>query len=343
MVQRPEETPAISVIVPVYNVWQFVGQCMQSLTHQTLKVPYEVLAVNDGSTDRSRAVLAEFAKRYPFVRILDQENAGVSAARMAGLSAARGKYVCFVDSDDYVSENYLELLYNACEKGGAEISCCSYYCRVVSSDILYEYPFHRDGAFTSAEAIDLLLHDTYLQSYLWGKMFQRELFLRAHVRFPKMCFEDLAILNQIFAKATHVVLLDRPLYFYNVRKDSTLGKISQKKLNDYLRAIVMVRKSLEEAGTYPRHRKSYRSLVRKTWFSCNCYLIEIHWRQRSGFFAWLQDIIDLAANISQYGKDDFCAREALPTLPDAIGPNSRRLYVPILHHFLPKDRSASNV
>ena len=95
-------TPKISVIVPVYNVASYVGECLSSLVHQTFH-DFEIIAVNDGSTDGSLAVLREFESSYPFVRVLDQPNSGVSAARMAGLSLARGEFVAFVDSDDYVS------------------------------------------------------------------------------------------------------------------------------------------------------------------------------------------------------------------------------------------------
>ena len=85
-------TPKISVIVPVYNVASYVGECLSSLVHQTFR-DFEVIAVNDGSTDGSLAILKDFEDSYPFIHIIDQPNRGVSAARMAGLSQARGEYV----------------------------------------------------------------------------------------------------------------------------------------------------------------------------------------------------------------------------------------------------------
>lgn len=326
MTPEKTEQPRISVIVPVYNVWRYVGQCMHTLVNQTVGQPYEVVVVNDGSTDHSRGILRWFEERYPFVRVIDQENAGVSAARTAGLRAARGEYVCFVDSDDYVSENYLERLLLACTENGADISCCSYYCHLVGNDILFEYFFHCQGVYDTAGALNMLLRDTYIQSYLWGKMFKKELFSRARVQFPKMCFEDLAMLNQVFAQARCVAVLDASLYFYNVRSDSTLGKMSPQKINDYLRAIVMVRKALEQGGQYARYRKSYRYLVNKTWFCCNLYLVKMHFCARSSFFAWLRDIIDLATTIVQYRSDSFSATQALADLPEALGDRPRRRF-----------------
>ena len=101
------DVPAISVIVPVYNVAAYVGECLSSLVHQTF-TDFEIIAVNDGSTDGSLAILREFESSYPFIRVIDQPNAGVSAARKAGLALAQGKYVTFVDSDDSVATTYLE-------------------------------------------------------------------------------------------------------------------------------------------------------------------------------------------------------------------------------------------
>ena len=116
----------ITVVVPVYNVEDYLDWCLGSLEGQTLK-DIDIICVNDGSTDGSLAILREFESSYPFIRVIDQPNAGVSAARKAGLALAQGKYVTFVDSDDSVATTYLEELYTAAEKNQADIACCNYF------------------------------------------------------------------------------------------------------------------------------------------------------------------------------------------------------------------------
>ena len=104
--------PKISVIVPVYNVAPYVGECLSSLVHQTF-TDFEIIAVNDGSTDGSLAVLREFERSYHMVHVIDQPNSGVSRARQAGLAQETGEFISFVDSDDYVVPTFLQDLYRA--------------------------------------------------------------------------------------------------------------------------------------------------------------------------------------------------------------------------------------
>ena len=120
MEQNP---PVISVIIPVYNAERYLRECLTSLVNQTFRA-YEIIAVNDGSTDGSLAILRHFQKDWPQLRVIDQENGGVSAARNVGMAAARGEYLGFMDADDTVAPNYLERLYRTCVVTGAEVSCC---------------------------------------------------------------------------------------------------------------------------------------------------------------------------------------------------------------------------
>ena len=104
--QTKRKDPKISVVIPVYNVEPFVGKCLSTLVHQTFQ-DFEIIAVNDGSKDGSLAILREFERNYVNMVVIDQPNAGMSMARNRGMEAARGEYLCFVDSDDYVSPYFL--------------------------------------------------------------------------------------------------------------------------------------------------------------------------------------------------------------------------------------------
>lgn len=298
------ENPKVSVIVPVYNVGKYVGQCMNTLIHQTLHAPYEIIAVNDGSSDNSLEILCKYAAADSRVRVIDQPNAGVSAARTAGMDAACGEYFCFIDGDDYVAPNYLELLYRACTLNDADISCCYYYWHMVSNDILFEYPFRCRGVYNTEEALNILLRDVLIQSFLWCKMYRKELFTESGISFPHMCFEDLAILHEVFAGAKRVAVIDEPLYYYNVHDDSALGTIDSSKVNDYVRAIAMVRTALQESGQYSRYRDSYHALAKKTLNNCYYFVTKLHTSHKNlrGLFS---DLWNVKKAIQNCCADDF--------------------------------------
>ena len=265
----------ISVVIPVYNVDKYVGKCLSSLVEQTYR-DFEIIAVNDGSQDNSLEILRHFEHRYDFVTVIDKENGGMSSARNAGMEIARGEYIAFVDSDDFVAPTYLEELYNACVENGADISCCYYYYRFVENDFLFEYPFRCHGVYGNQEAMNKLLRDVQIQSLVWNKLYRRSLFADHGITFPAMCFEDMAIANRVFAHAMRVAVLDRPLYYYNQRPSSTLATMNANKINDFIRAIAMVRVSLERNGLFKKYRKSYLALTRKTCNCCYLYVLKLH-------------------------------------------------------------------
>ncbi len=316
------ENPKISVIIPVYNVGRYVGQCLNTLTHQTIQIPYEVIAINDGSSDNSLDVLHEYAAADCRIHVIDQPNSGVSAARTAGLNAARGDFVCFVDGDDYVALNYLELLYRACTINNADISCCYYYWHLVSSDILFEYPFRCRGVYNTEQSLNILLRDVLIQSFLWCKMYRRELFTKSGVKFPDMCFEDLAILHKIFAQAKSVAIIDEPLYYYNMHKDSTLGAISPKKVDDYIRAIAMVRSALDKSQQYSKYQDSYRALAKKTCSNCYYFVMKMHLASKDPR-GLVKDLTRVHTAISHCCADGF---------------SSEAMHRRLSHHIVGKDK-----
>ena len=149
---RMENTPRISVIIPVYNVEKYLGKCLSSLVEQTFR-DFEIIAVNDGSTDHSLEILRRFEENYDFITVIDQENKGISLSRNRGMDIARGEYLCFVDSDDFVAPCYLQRLYELCQENKADIACCSYYFRFVDWNFIIQYPFRCKGVYTRRQAM----------------------------------------------------------------------------------------------------------------------------------------------------------------------------------------------
>nr|WP_319489806.1 glycosyltransferase [uncultured Caproiciproducens sp.] len=311
-----DTAPKISIIIPVYNVEKYVGKCLSSLVEQTY-TDFEIIAVNDGSKDDSLDILHRFEERYDFVTVVNQKNSGIANARNNGLAAARGEYVCFVDSDDYVAPTYLEELYNACAETGCEISCCYYYFHFVENNFLFEYPFRCHGVFKQSDAMKKLLRDVQIQSLVWNKMYKRTLFTDYDVKFPTMCFEDMAIANKIFAHVEKVAVIDRPLYYYNQHPASTLATMNADKINDFIRAIAMVRISLEKNGLYEKYKKSYLALTRKTCGCCYLYVLKLH-NEKKCMRGCMTNMRRVSRAIKHYSADEFSPTTMFSELPDVV-------------------------
>lgn len=313
---KDKKVPAISIVIPAYNVERYIGKCISSLINQTF-TDYEIIAVNDGSTDSTLEILRHFESQYPFITVIDQKNSGISQARNAGLDLARGEYICFVDSDDFVAPTYLEELYNACVETGAEISCCYYYFRFVESEFLFEYPFRCRGVLNRTEAMNKLLRDVQIQSLMWNKMYKRSLFTDYDIRFPSMCFEDMAIANKLFSHANRVVVLDRPLYYYNQHPTSTLATMNADKINDFIRAVAMVRISLERSGLYEKYKKSYLALVRKTCGCCYLYVLKLH-NEKKNMRGCIANMRRVSRALRNYSTDDISPAAMLSELSNVV-------------------------
>lgn len=215
-VERPVRTLAcdseiaISVIVPVYNVEPFVGRCLDSLKAQLGNIPTEIIVVDDGSTDESGRIVDDY-RSDPCFRIVHQCNQGFSGARNTGLELARGRYICFVDSDDYVEPIFLQATYAAAEKEDADIVEAGYYK-------LFE-----DGTTKQILHPAVSLHNDATDSifqypgFFWGKLFRRELFER--IRLPEgYWYEDTIVHLLLFRMCKTFEYLPKPLYAYRVNE-----------------------------------------------------------------------------------------------------------------------------
>lgn len=224
----------ISIIVPVYNVEKYLEKCVKSIINQTYK-NIEIILVNDGSKDNSGKICEQLKEKDNRIKIIHKENGGLSDARNAGLKIARGEYIGFVDSDDYIAEDMFETLYNLNKKYNSEISIVSYY-EMYNGKVISVRDTKKLEEMTKIEAIKELLMDTKIQSYAWNKLFKRELF--NNIEFPtNKNFEDIATTLLLFEKANKVVLLEEPKYYYVRRDNSIIGTRNYKTYKDYLDVI----------------------------------------------------------------------------------------------------------
>ncbi len=214
--------PLISVIVPAYNVGLYIERCVESLLAQTYG-NYELIIVNDGSTDNTWEILQKY-KNESRINLITQENGGLSAARNTGISAATGSYLTFVDSDDWVDENYLAVLASASVKYDADIVSAGY---VTTGDSSYHI-VHNDEpvSYIQDKCADALfsLKET---NFAWGRLIRKELICDGFFPVGRV-YEDIGSMYRAYDLCKRLVIINGPYYYYFLRDGSIT---STRKLN----------------------------------------------------------------------------------------------------------------
>ena len=218
----------ISVIIPVYNVKPYLRMCAESVFTQTFR-NLEILFVDDGSTDGSGELCDELAREDGRVRVIHQENGGLSAARNTGIDACKGDYIYFLDSDDAVSPVALAHLWTACVRFKADAAIGD-FIRFTESGVPSERRNHSSSVIDTEETLRRMLMNEGIGHTAWGKLFRRELW--AVHRFPVgLLYEDLAVLYDVMLGADKTAVVTDALYFYRMQEGSIMhSKIQEKNL-----------------------------------------------------------------------------------------------------------------
>ena len=238
----------VSVIIPVYNVENYLRKCLDSLVNQTLK-DIEIIVVNDGTPDNSQEIIDEYVKKYPkkVVSII-QENGGQGAARNTGLLHAKGEYIGYVDSDDYVEENMYEELYNKAKEEDSDIVICGN--NVVKEN--YE--------FLSKEDVDkeFLLG----KMAVWNKIYKKNIIVDNNIQFrSKVWYEDLDFTMKVYFSSKKISYVDKPLYNYLLREGSTMNNNNIKRNLELIQAF-------DSLIDYCKDKKIYNKAKDKIEFLC---------------------------------------------------------------------------
>lgn len=225
--------PKVSVIIPVYNVASYIADCLDSVKNQTFK-DYELIIVNDGSTDNSLSVIENHAHNFSDIKIITQNNQGLSAARNNGVSAAMGDFIFFLDSDDYILPSTLELLYKACIDNDTDLAICGVNMFWENGKTRkHLYPVHK-SVIPSIEFCTLMLSGKAF-SWAWTKLYRRSLWLKHKLEFPVgKTFEDIAISFSILEVYNRIAIVNQPLYQYRIHQASITGTVSIKKIHDFI-------------------------------------------------------------------------------------------------------------
>ena len=231
----------ISIIVPIYNVENYLRQCLDSIQNQTYQ-NFECLLINDGSPDNSADICREYVAKDARFRYFEKENGGLSSARNFGIECSTGAYITFVDSDDWLENDALQLLYDALKKDHADISIGRYNCYDESR---CQYLFYESNPEDSLEVIEgkeiidresveEMRNGNWTVAYL--KLFKRELLENLPFPLGKIA-EDTYWTWKVLLRASKVVYLNRCVYWYRVGLNSTLSNTwSEKRIYDEIEA-----------------------------------------------------------------------------------------------------------
>ena len=257
--------PKISVIIPVYNVEKYLGECLDSILAQTFQ-DFEIICVDDGSTDKSLEILQEYKRKDDRFVILQQRHAGAGAARNHGLKLAEGKYIQFLDSDDYFEPTLLEELYTRAEKFGSDLTVCS--SRKVDDEgnitetgspnfpinidkVPMEQVFNRQNF--KDEIFCLLI------PVVWNKLIRKSFLERHHLEFPKLTiYEDIAFMHSVVACADKIVACNKELINYRFNRPGSLVSTRSQHTIEAVKSCMYLGEFLGSRNLLPEYENAYK-------------------------------------------------------------------------------------
>ena len=256
------EKDLISVIVPVYGVEEYLCRCIDSVLKQTYK-KFELILVDDGSLDCSGKICDEYAKTDERIKVIHKKNGGLSDARNAGLTKACGEYISFIDSDDWVSKEYLERLLNALKETRADICECN-VLKTKGEEKTQTLEKEMLKIYDTIDALEQLICDNVLRQYVWNKIYRRCVI--KNISFPKgKTNEDEFWTYQVFGNAQRVTKIPDILYYYFQRPNSIMGK-------DYsLKRLDAIAAKLERQSYIKKHFPELEEVARLNLFGSCIY------------------------------------------------------------------------
>lgn len=308
--------PLISIIIPVYNVEKYLEKCLNTVKNQTFK-DFEALIINDGTPDNSMKIAEKFVNEDKRFIFFNKPNGGLSDARNFGLERAKGEFVVFIDSDDYVDKDYLKVMYEGCINNNADMAYCRFKHYYPRTGIKVISLNPKKGVYDRDKALDMLIRDNLMHSYAWNKIYRKSLFIDNDIRYPKMYFEDVATSIRLLCNANRIVVSDKYLYFYVRHPGSIMSTMNAKKINDLILSLLINRNYIQYSGDYDKFEKSIKAVAKKMQL-VNIYSI---FRQHILCFNFEGCLTNLRTNNKMYKyvtSKTYKAIKELPELPFTI-------------------------
>lgn len=296
--------PAISLVMPVYNVEKYLKRALESVQNQTFK-NFELIIVNDGSTDESTHIAESFCEQNKNFVLINQKNQGPSVARNAGLKICQGDYIGFMDSDDYLEPEFLEYLYNAAIENDADIVCCNFNMYYPEKKLKIYMPFTSfPGVYSKTKALRKLILDMGIHYFVWNKLSKRELFFNNNLTFDKMYFEDISTSPKLFYYADKIVLLGKALYNYTSRDTSILHSMNVVKINDFIKSLGVIRNFLENEKVYKNYNTHVWIYAQRVKLVSYYYILMLH-AKAMNFKGFLENINSATKSIDYFSGSLF--------------------------------------
>lgn len=225
----------ISVIVPIYNVEKYLKRCIDSIINQTYK-NLEIILVDDGSPDDCAYICDQYLKVDDRIKVIHKENGGLSDARNIGIQHSNGEYISFIDSDDFISPNFIETLFTICKETESDIAQCK-FIETSDSEFKDEFPLDSFKSYSNIEMIKTIYSNMYIEStVVWNKLYKKTLF--NEILFPKgKNHEDEATTYKLFYYANKITTTDKVLYYYFMSPNSITRSAFNIKRLDFIDAI----------------------------------------------------------------------------------------------------------
>ena len=253
--------PKVSIIVPVYNVEKYIDKCLNSLVNQTL-VDIEIIVVNDGSKDNSIEIIKKYIEKYPNkIVYLEKENGGLSDARNYGMLYAKGEYIAFLDSDDYVELDMYEKMYELVKKEEADMVECDFYWEYpdrVKEDIGYIYKDKKEMTTT-------------IRVVAWNKLIKREILEKSKVEFPKgYRYEDVEFTYKLIPYLNKISFLKKP-YVHYIQRDNSIANTQNERTKEIFDVLDHVIKYYKEKDIYEEYKNEIEYIYTR-FLLCSSFL-----------------------------------------------------------------------
>lgn len=281
--------PKISVIIPVYNTEKYLSECLDSILSQTFK-DIEVICVNDGSSDRSGDVLAEYAAKDDRIKVVTQDNKGPAAARNKGLDMAMGEWICFVDSDDAIPPEALLVLYTIAQESGCKVVASRNRLSTMQYKAIKEdnIPFEPTFVYRKWNGFKDFVQDSAIFSSSCNKLYNASLFQTQRFK-EGILFEDWPMVTILFGRVDQYAITTFPCYMYREDNPSiTRSVFSAQKVEGYVQGIRSVFEAYCNSNQLNDARKrmavAVKMLVNKVYRSKNAELVAALLKQVQALF-----------------------------------------------------------
>lgn len=245
----------VSIIIPVYNIKQYLCECLDSIIDQDYR-NIEIILINDGSSDGSEEICLKYAEQEKRIKFINQKNQGAANAKNAGLDQATGQYITFMDSDDFAEKNWISTMVQKLEINSADVVECNFDKVFVDGIEREERACEKERLFSAEQYMEQYL-EMWTSSLFWNKLFKTELTKDIRFRKERRCIDDEFYTYKILTKANKIIKINRTLYHYRQRKSSAVWnqKNRQQITDDALEVLIERYEWMKEK--YPKLRRKY--------------------------------------------------------------------------------------